>query len=109
MSYGMASSAGLVLAAVMLSSNLQAAPACSRIKEMQPVNAARAAGARDLLRPECTDACPRSDSEAHVADAVAVPTHLPVVSSADEIAAWHAEIFERLQADDPKVYCKLDL
>jgi hypothetical protein len=41
------------------------------------------------------------------------PTHLPVVSGPDDVASWHAEIFERLAdaragAANPQ-YCQLKL
>jgi hypothetical protein len=39
------------------------------------------------------------------------PGHLPVISGPDEVASWHAEIFEQLSLlrdeDDPLHYCEL--
>jgi hypothetical protein len=111
MSYrGMLGSALLLLTAIMPASNLQAARACSPIKEMQAINTSPAAdqsAPRELLLEECASGCSASDSQGDSADAVAVPTHLPVVSSPDQIAAWHAEIFDRLQADDDLRYCSV--
>ena len=44
---------------------------------------------------------------------VPAPTHLPVVSAPDEVASWHAEIFEQITAaraaSAHTQVCKLDL
>lgn len=46
-------------------------------------------------------------------DDIPSPRHLPLVSGADEVASWHAEIFEKLSElrDDEETlqYCQLTL
>ena len=62
---------------------------------------------------ECNDRClPRQSGDLMLlADDIPAPRHLPVVSSPDEVASWHAEIFERLSTmrdEDPTLrYCQL--
>ncbi len=101
----------------MLASNLHAATACSQLKGMQPVMATPelAARASSPRLQGCWANCElaRLDQSAPHFEDVTAPTHLPVVSSPDEVAAWHAEIFERLsdgqQQSGPTRYCKLGL
>jgi hypothetical protein len=62
---------------------------------------------------ECQDKClPRQSGELMLlADDIPAPHHLPVVSGADEVASWHAEIFERLSGlrddDSAPRYCQV--
>lgn len=68
----------------------------------------------DLLA-DCRETCAqRPGGELMLlAKDIPAPRHLPLVSSPDEVAAWHAEIFERLSEmrdDDLAVrYCQLML
>jgi hypothetical protein len=46
-------------------------------------------------------------------DDIPSPRHLPIVSGADEVASWHAEIFEKLsdlrEEEEAVQYCQLML
>jgi hypothetical protein len=112
----------LVLATVPVAlassvSFLHAAPVCSSIvaKQRLPVTVleAQRSGAV-LVAQDCAQDCEVAGIEpAEQPAALPAPTHLPVVSSPEEVAAWHVEIFEQL-ADararaQPTQYCKLDL
>jgi hypothetical protein len=48
-----------------------------------------------------------------LADDIPSPRHLPLVSAADEVASWHAEIFEKLsdlrEEEEALQYCELML
>ena len=62
---------------------------------------------------DCADRCTthHSDELMLLSDDIPSPRHLPVVSGPDEVASWHAEIFEHLseQREDqgsPR-YCDL--
>jgi hypothetical protein len=111
--FRLASATGLVLAIV---SNLHAAPVCSSIiaKRQAPLAVGSHTGAVQVGAG--TQACAKNCEIAglHRSDlkaALPAPTHLPVVSAPDEVAAWHAEIFEQLAASRAQStqYCKLDL
>jgi hypothetical protein len=114
----------LVLATVPVAlvssvSFLHAAPVCSSIvaKQRPPVTALEAQRSGAVLVAQaqgCAQDCEVAGLEpAEQRAALPAPTHLPVVSSPEEVAAWHVEIFEQL-ADararpQPTQYCKLDL
>jgi len=64
---------------------------------------------------QCDDKCvPHQTGDLMLlADDIPALRHLPLVSGPDEVASWHAEIFERLSErrdDDPALrYCQLML
>lgn len=105
---------GLVLAAAL--SNLHAAPVCSSVvaKRQIPATAPSHAADQKIVRTQaCSQDCKvavlqRGDPVV----ALPAPTHLPVVSGTDEVAAWHAEIFEHLARSragaGPTQYCQLE-
>ena len=96
---------------------LHAAPVCSSIaaKQRLPVSVLEAQRSGAVIMAQgCAQDCEVAGFEqAEPRAALPAPTHLPVVSSPEEVAAWHVEIFEQL-ADararpQPTQYCKLDL
>jgi hypothetical protein len=116
MSYLFRLASATVLAILVSSvSFLHAAPVCSSViaKQRTPVTALEAhrAGATVAVQG-CAQNCDVAGLQpAEVRAALPAPSHLPVVSSPEEVAAWHVEIFEQL-ADartSPTQYCKLDL
>jgi hypothetical protein len=89
---------GFVLASL---SNLHAATVCSSIAaKRQPQAVATGAHAPSARAPKhaCAQNCEVAGLQGRgdVVDGLPVPMHLPVVSDPDEVAAWHAEIFEQL-------------
>jgi hypothetical protein len=111
--FRLASATGLALAIV---SNLHAAPVCSSIVAKRTVTVPTADHQSAPQGPAGRQACAKNCEVAGLQRTglkaiLPAPTHLPVVSAPDEVAAWHAEIFEQLAATrgDATQYCKLDL
>jgi hypothetical protein len=93
----LACATGIVLASAL--SNLHAAPVCSSIAGGRPVvvPAARTAAAPAQVAQACAQNCELAGLQnGEPLAMLPAPTHLPVVSSPEEVAAWHAEIFEQL-------------
>ena len=99
-------------------SNLHAAPACSSVAAKPQVRVEASSHvviAQSRIGKEpCAQNCQVAGLEAGSSRAIVpAPSHLPVVSEPDEVASWHAEIFERLQqaraATARTQVCKLDL
>src|SRR5581483_725256 len=64
-------------------------------------------GSRQACKDDCVANLPPPVT---FQNGVAAPAHIPVVSPADEIAAWHAEIFDQLsRSSDQTIFCKRDL
>jgi hypothetical protein len=101
--------------AVAIVSNLHAAPVCSSIAaKRQPTVAV--APHQNAQLTEQTQACAKNCQLAGLQatdpkTVLPAPPHLPVFSAPDEVAAWHAEIFEQIAASRAQStqYCKLDL
>jgi hypothetical protein len=100
-------------------SNLHAATVCSSIVAKRQVPAAAVAQVQAAKARTGTQACTHNceiaglQGSAGLAPVLPGPTHLPVVSGPDDVASWHAEIFERLAdaragAANPQ-YCQLKL
>ena len=107
--FRLASATGLVLAIV---SNLHAAPVCSSIVATRQAPVAVASHTAAVEVQACAKNCEIAGLQGtELKAALPTPTHLPVVSAPDEVAAWHAEIFEQLAARraESTQYCKLDL
>jgi len=111
--FRLAAATGQVLAIV---SNLQAAPVCSSIAAKRPIAVPAVPHPAAHEASGGTQACAKNCEIAGLQRTglkvmLIAPTHLPVVSTPDEVAAWHAEIFEQLSAarGDATQYCKLDL
>jgi hypothetical protein len=84
-------------------SNLHAATTCSSIAAKQQVRIGTPAHILAAQGRTATEACAQNCQIAglEAGDAkliVPAPTHLPVVSEPDEVASWHAEIFEQITA-----------
>ena len=96
-----------LVALVSTVSNLHAAPACSSIVAKQRLQVAGPGGTQ-----ACAQNCEVAGLDAAIRQTLPAPTHLPVVSAPDEVAAWHAEIFEQLAAarasTERTQYCKLE-
>ena len=99
-------------------SNLHAAPACSSVAARQQVRVDASSQPVAAQSRSGNEACARNCDVAGLEPGnarltVPAPSYLPVVSEPDEVASWHAEIFDRLQqarsgAAHTQV-CKLDL
>jgi hypothetical protein len=72
-----------------------------------------ARGSEPVLPVDCRERCAQRQSAdlMLLAGDIPGPSHLPVISGPDEVASWHAEIFEQLSLlrdeDDPLHYCEL--
>jgi hypothetical protein len=109
----LACATGVVLVSAL--SNLHAAPICSSMAGVRPVvmPAARAALVpAQQLAQACAQNCELAGLQNGDPVAVPAPPHLPVVSSPETVAAWHAEIFEQLAESRGTAahtqYCQLD-
>ena len=101
--FRLACAPGLALAVTV--SNLHAATVCSSIVAKRQIPAAALAqAARPLAETQaCTKNCRIAGLQGSEAllPVLPGPRHLPVVSAPDDVASWHAEIFERLAQADP--------
>lgn len=97
---------------VLIAPPVIAKPACDTVQPRQAINTATTRAANTtIVGQQCSRTClSQTRDTASAADDVPAPAHLPVVSPPDEIASWHAEIFDRLsQGDDTRTLCKLDI
>jgi hypothetical protein len=97
----------LLAAVVSIAPNAMAhSPSDARVVARPVPIAATAEDGRNAYR-RCSGACPaRLTGHPSAAADIPAPTHLPVASSPDEIASWHAEIFARLtQAGEDGSLC----
>lgn len=64
-----------------------------------------------LAAEDCTRDCVSDAALAVLSPDMPAPSHLPVVAGAEDVAAWHTEIFEHVsrtrEHDDTEYYCKL--
>jgi hypothetical protein len=99
-------------AVVLIAPPVIAKPVCNAAVLPCPAPAQQAgANAASPSSDACPGAClAQISNEMTATDTVPVPAHLPVVSSPDEIASWHAEIFDRIsRADARATVCKLEI
>ena len=108
-----------LLALGLTTAPLQAATNCT-LPGAKPALAAlgehglRTTPAPDMLA-DCSERCAarQSGDLMLLAGDIPAPHHLPVISGPDEVASWHAEIFEQLSVlrddEDPLRYCELKL
>lgn len=102
----------LAVAGSMIAVAVEAAPACLAWSAFRvvhfPAQPAQPALSVAFLTTACNEDCV-ADASGELAEDLPAPTHLPLVSSPDEVASWHAEIFERLSdiRDEPPRYCAL--
>lgn len=97
---------------VLIAPPVIAKPACDTIHSRQAIQAATTQAANTRVgKEQCSRTCLSQTRDAAArADDVPGPAHLPVVSPPDEIASWHAEIFDHLsQGGDNHTLCKLDI
>lgn len=102
--------AALVMSAAVVPATVQAKPLCTTATTAR----SSATHAVDLKNSSTLQAC-KDECVAHLGargsamGKAPAPSHLPLLSSPDEIADWHAEIFDRLsRKDDGTVFCKVD-
>jgi hypothetical protein len=115
--FRLACATGLTLAVSV--SNLHAATVCSSIVAKRQVPAAALTQAQPARPLADTQACTKDCKIAGLQGSETLlpvlpgPRHLPVVSAPDDVASWHAEIFDRLtDARSTAVnsqYCELKL
>jgi hypothetical protein len=106
----------LVLGISLPPTSANAATVCVTLgaKDGLALLARQHAQAPELLA-ECREKCtPGAQRDLMLlADDIPSPRHLPLVSDADEVASWHAEIFEKLsnlrEEEEAVLYCELML
>lgn len=106
----------LVLGVCVLATPVNAATVCKLpgVEDGLALLARQHAQALDPLA-DCAEKCtPGAQRDLMLlVDDIPSPRHLPLVSGADEVASWHAEIFEKLSElrDDGEAlqYCHLTL
>jgi len=99
----------LLCASAMLMSNLHAAPRCTADVRVLVLTQAQTQRAATVITQTCRSGCERAEAEA---GAPAAPPHLPVLTELEDVADWHAQIYERLSesrdTDDLLQYCQAD-
>lgn len=100
----------LVATLAIVPASVQAKPVCTTAGSARSALTPTLDAKKSLTLQACKDEC-----VAHLGERGAVVgkspahSHLPLLSSADEIADWHAEIFDRLnRKQDGTVFCKAD-
>ncbi|HEY7759304.1 MAG TPA: hypothetical protein VIA64_07805 [Burkholderiales bacterium] len=112
--------AELALALLVLATSIPATPAYAAVCTTPGGDDGLALLARQQTQPaellaDCTEKCASGAQRdlMLLVDDIPSPRHLPLVSGADEVASWHAEIFEMLSGwrDDAQAleYCQLML
>lgn len=101
----------LIAMAASAPATLQAKPVCDTSATARSTVTPALGSKNSLTVQACKDECVAHLGQRDRAIGKApAPSHLPLLSSPDEIADWHAEIFDRLsRKDDGTVFCNVDM
>lgn len=102
--------AALVVTAAIVPAPVHAKPICTSAPTARSALTPTLEAKKSLSLQACKDECVANLGQRGAAIGKAsAPSHLPLLSSPDDIADWHAEIFDRLsRKDDGTVFCKVD-
>jgi len=99
----------LLCVSAMLVSNLHAAPRCTTDVRVLILSQAQTADNATVIARTCRSDCGQMAAAA-LGPAAHTPPHLPVLAQPEDVADWHAHIYERLsqtrEIDADLQYCK---
>ncbi|MCC7547044.1 MAG: hypothetical protein IT532_04700 [Burkholderiales bacterium] len=99
----------LLCASAMLLSSSYAASRCTTGVRVLVLTQSQTEHSATVIARTCRSDCAQSTAEA---SGQAVPPHLPVLAEPEDVAEWHAQIYERLsasrEAPETLQYCKAD-
>jgi hypothetical protein len=101
----------LLCVSAMLMSNLHAAPRCTTDVRVLILSESQAAEHATLITRTCRSDCAQAAAVA-VGPTAHTPPHLPVLVQPEDVADWHAEIYERIsetrESSEELQYCKAE-
>ena len=101
----------LLCVSAMLMSNLHAAPRCTTDVRVLILSQAQAEHSAAVIAGTCRSDCGQSAATA-IGPAAHTPPHLPVLAQPEDVADWHAHIYERLsetrESGKQLQYCKAE-
>jgi hypothetical protein len=101
----------LLCVSAMLMSNSYAAPRCTTDVRILVLSQAQTAHSATVIAGACRSDCGQSAATA-IGPAAHTPPHLPVLAQPEDVADWHAHIYERLsetrESGKELQYCKAE-